>query len=95
MDNPISRFEKYCVAKGWWSETQTEELKKDYRKQIVKALEVAEKKKRPSISSIFQDTYKDIPDNLKVRDGSISSKGMKVGTDTSFAGTKSRIGKTA
>jgi 2-oxoisovalerate dehydrogenase E1 component alpha subunit len=66
MDNPISRFEKYCITRQWWSEKESEDLKKEYRRQIVKALEVAEKKKRPSISTIFEDTYKDIPENLKV-----------------------------
>lgn len=66
LDNPISKFEKYCNLRKWWSEEESEELKKEYRRQIVKALEVAEKKKRPRLSSIFEDTYKDMPENLKV-----------------------------
>jgi 2-oxoisovalerate dehydrogenase E1 component alpha subunit len=69
MDNPISRFEKFCIDRKWWSEEETEELKKEYRKQIVKALEIAEKKKRPKLSSLFEDTYKEIPGNLKVSSG--------------------------
>ncbi|UZJ54335.1 hypothetical protein CBS101457_003655 [Exobasidium rhododendri] len=65
LDNPISRFEKFCIDRTWWSERESEDLKKGYRTQIVKALEVAEKKKRPKLSSIFEDTYKEIPENLK------------------------------
>ena len=66
LDNPISRFEKFCSDRKWWSSEQSEELKLEYRKQIVKALEVAEKKKRPRLSSLFEDTYADMPENLKV-----------------------------
>lgn len=65
-DNPISRFEKYCSDRKWWTREQSEEIKKEYRRQIVKALEMAEKKKRPKLSSLFEDTYKEIPENLKV-----------------------------
>lgn len=65
-DNPISRFEKYCSDRQWWTREQSEEIKKEYRREIVKALEMAEKKKRPKLSSLFEDTYKEIPENLKV-----------------------------
>lgn len=67
LDNPISRFEKFIIKRNWWSEEESEELKKEYRRQIVKALEIAEKKKRPRLSSIFEDTYNQLPENLKVK----------------------------
>lgn len=65
LDNPLARFGAYCQERGWWSEEEGEVLRKQYRKDIVKQLEVAEHKPRPSISSLFQDTYKEVPANLQ------------------------------
>lgn len=66
LDNPLARFSAYCAQRGWWSEEQSEALRKEYRADIVRQLEATEKKRHPSISSLFQDTYKEIPAHLQV-----------------------------
>lgn len=64
-DNPIARFASFCADRQWWTDEQSEALRREYRKQIVKQLEQAEKKLRPSISSIFDDVYKEVPEHLQ------------------------------
>lgn len=68
LDNPISRFSQFCVARGWWTDEQSETLRKEYRSKIVRQLEATEKKRNPRISSLFEDTYKEIPPHLQVSD---------------------------
>jgi 2-oxoisovalerate dehydrogenase E1 component alpha subunit len=65
-DNPLHRMAEYLKARGWWNDKQEEEIKKSYRRDIVAAMSKAEKLKRPSLSSMFDDTYVDMPENLKV-----------------------------
>lgn len=64
-DNPLHRFRHFIQQRGWWDDAQDEAVRLDYRKRIIRALEVAEKKKRPSLSSIFDDTYDTVPQNLQ------------------------------
>ncbi|PWO00301.1 putative 2-oxoisovalerate dehydrogenase alpha subunit mitochondrial precursor [Tilletiopsis washingtonensis] len=64
-DNPLHRMAEYLKARGWWNDKQEEEIKKSYRRDIVAAMSKAEKLKRPSLSSMFDDTYVDMPENLK------------------------------
>lgn len=65
LDNPLARFSAFLQERGWWTEEEGEALRKQYRKDIVKQLDIAEHKLRPSISSIFEDTYKEVPPHLQ------------------------------
>jgi len=59
-DHPISRFRQYMFARGWWSQAEDEQLQKELKKDVLTALVTAEKKKKPSIASMFEDVY-DVP----------------------------------
>lgn len=59
-DHPISRFRQYLFNKGWWTQEQDEDLQKQFKKEVLTALVTAEKKKKPSIASMFEDIY-DVP----------------------------------
>merc|ERR1739838_492541 len=56
-DHPISRFRQYILNKGWWSLDEDSALKKKSKKEVLTALSSAEKKKKPSIESMFDDVY--------------------------------------
>lgn len=59
-DHPISRWRQYLFSKGWWTQEKDEALQKQLKKEVLTALVTAEKKKKPSIASMFDDIY-DVP----------------------------------
>jgi len=63
-ENAIERFHRYIVAKGIWSEEQETELRTSVRKDILKHFVAAEKEVMPSIVSLFDDVYAEIPPHL-------------------------------
>ena len=59
-DHPIARWRQYLFSKKWWTQEQDEKLQKQLKGEVLTALVTAEKKKKPSIASMFDDIY-DIP----------------------------------
>lgn len=67
MDNPLHRMRNFLTERGWWNDKLEEETKAKHRKTVIEAMGRAEKKKRPSLSSLFEGTYRgELPGNLKV-----------------------------
>ncbi|KAN0064226.1 hypothetical protein ACQY0O_003393 [Thecaphora frezii] len=66
MDNPLHRMRTFLTDRGWWSDEREEEIKKVSRKRVIDAMNRAEKRKRPNVSSLFEDVYYgEVPDNLR------------------------------
>ncbi|PWN48496.1 putative 2-oxoisovalerate dehydrogenase alpha subunit mitochondrial precursor [Violaceomyces palustris] len=65
IDNPLHRMRNFLTDRGWWSDEREEEIKKHYRSEVIAAMGRAEKRKRPSLSSMFEDTYAEIPEHLQ------------------------------
>lgn len=69
LGDPIKRFEKYLLNKKWIEEGTVEELTKKYKVEVREALKNALKESKPSVASMFDDVYKELPDSLlKQRD---------------------------
>uniref|UniRef100_A0A2P2J3P4 3-methyl-2-oxobutanoate dehydrogenase (2-methylpropanoyl-transferring) n=2 Tax=Rhizophora mucronata TaxID=61149 RepID=A0A2P2J3P4_RHIMU len=62
--NPVNRFRKWIEGNGWWSDTQESLLRGSVRTQILKAIQVAEKTKKPALKDLFSDVYDVPPSNL-------------------------------
>jgi len=45
------------MTQGWWSMEEDAALQKSLKKDVLSALVTAEKKKKPSIESMFDDVY--------------------------------------
>jgi 2-oxoisovalerate dehydrogenase E1 component alpha subunit len=56
-DHPISRFRQYLLGQKWWTLEEDAAFKKESKKEVLQALSTAEKKKKPSIESMFEDIY--------------------------------------
>jgi 2-oxoisovalerate dehydrogenase E1 component alpha subunit len=54
---PVKRFRNYMETKGWWSEAEENSLREEERKQVLTALETAEKRPKPPVSELFTDVY--------------------------------------
>lgn len=63
-DNPISRFRKYLVNRGLWSDEKETEWKEKAKKQVLQAFQNAEKKVKPRPEELFEDVYDQMPWHL-------------------------------
>ncbi|KMT09170.1 hypothetical protein BVRB_6g132750 [Beta vulgaris subsp. vulgaris] len=63
--DPISRFRKWIDDNGWWSEPRDSELRSSVRKQLMNAIQVAEKLEKPPVADLFSDVYDIVPPNLQ------------------------------
>ncbi|KAM7256285.1 hypothetical protein ACFE04_012026 [Oxalis oulophora] len=58
--SPINRFRKWVESNGWWSDQEEAEHRNSIRKQVLKAIQVAEGKEKPALTELFTDVY-DVP----------------------------------
>ncbi|KAJ8771746.1 hypothetical protein K2173_026923 [Erythroxylum novogranatense] len=66
--NPVNRFRKWIEANGWWSVKEESELRSSMRKQILGAIQEAEKTEMPPLKELFADVYHVPPGNLIEQD---------------------------
>ncbi|XP_071915639.1 2-oxoisovalerate dehydrogenase subunit alpha 2, mitochondrial-like isoform X2 [Coffea arabica] len=61
---PVSRFRKWLEKEGWWNSDAETELRASLRKQVLRAIQVAEQVEKPPVADIFTDVYDAPPSNL-------------------------------
>jgi 2-oxoisovalerate dehydrogenase E1 component alpha subunit len=52
-------------SRGWWNETNEEELAFRLKRDVIKALKRAETVKKPSLEDMFTDVYAEEPWNIQ------------------------------
>ena len=62
--DPISRMKNWLINQTWWDESRDEDLHKNYRKEILEELKLAEKRPKPPLSDLITDVYQDTPAHL-------------------------------
>ena len=50
-------FREYIISQGWWSKEEDSVLRTKSSEDVIKALNLAESKKKASIESMFDDVY--------------------------------------
>ncbi|OJA17210.1 hypothetical protein AZE42_00229 [Rhizopogon vesiculosus] len=65
IDNPITRFRLFMESRGWWNETEEEELKSRLKQDVLKAFKRAETLKKADLKELFTDVYAEEPWNIK------------------------------
>ncbi|CAI0625356.1 unnamed protein product, partial [Linum tenue] len=63
--NPVSRFRKWVEGNGWWNDDEESELRSATRKQLLQAIQAAERTEKPSLEEMFSDVYDETPSNLR------------------------------
>ncbi|XP_019175295.1 PREDICTED: 2-oxoisovalerate dehydrogenase subunit alpha 1, mitochondrial isoform X2 [Ipomoea nil] len=63
--SPVARFRKWIQRHGWWSDDHEHQLRGNIRKQVLQAIQEAEKMEKPSLAELFTDVYDKVPSNLK------------------------------
>lgn len=64
-DSPIARWRKWLELRGWWSEEEEQEARKELRRQVLSEFTAAEKVKKPEIGSLFHNVYDKLTPELK------------------------------
>jgi 2-oxoisovalerate dehydrogenase E1 component alpha subunit len=64
-DNPITRLRKWLENKGIWNQELEKETRAEIRRAILQEVAVAEKEKKPPLSSIFDDVYSELTDEAQ------------------------------
>jgi 2-oxoisovalerate dehydrogenase E1 component alpha subunit len=64
-DNPITRLRKWMENKGIWDEKLEKQTRTEIRRAILQEVAVAEKEKKPPLSSIFDDVYSDLTEEAQ------------------------------
>ncbi|XP_060182660.1 2-oxoisovalerate dehydrogenase subunit alpha 1, mitochondrial-like [Lycium barbarum] len=63
--SPITRFKKWIQGNGWWADQNETELRGNIRKQVLEAIQGAEKVEKPPLKDLFGDVYDKMPSNLQ------------------------------
>ncbi|CAL1362733.1 unnamed protein product [Linum trigynum] len=63
--NPVNRFRKWVEGNGWWNEGEESELRSATRKQLLQAIQAAERTEKPVLEEMFNDVYDETPSNLR------------------------------
>lgn len=62
--DPVARFRKWIERNGWWCSEAEIELRDSVRKQLLHAIQVAEKVEKSPLAELFMDVYDVPPSNL-------------------------------
>ncbi|KAL0019116.1 hypothetical protein WJX77_012317 [Trebouxia sp. C0004] len=63
--DPVMRFQNLLLANDWWDPQQEKDLRLSLRKEVLKALEAAQKEPKAPLSDMFTDVYKEMPWHLR------------------------------
>ena len=63
--DPVSRFQVWLEAKGWWSEKEEAEARGEARKEVMKVLDAAEREKKRPLRDMVTDVYDEVPPHLE------------------------------
>ncbi|KAI9113304.1 hypothetical protein K1719_015829 [Acacia pycnantha] len=66
--NPVNRFKKWVESNGWWGDEDELKLRQSVKKELLQAIQVAEKARKPAMGELFKDVYDQVPSNLEVQE---------------------------
>ncbi|KAL3641180.1 hypothetical protein CASFOL_016148 [Castilleja foliolosa] len=69
--NPANKFRKWVQKKGWWAEEDETKLRSSIRKEVLSAIQVADKTEKPYLEDLFTDVYDRVPLNLREQEKSL------------------------
>ncbi|GMH00895.1 hypothetical protein Nepgr_002734 [Nepenthes gracilis] len=58
--DPLTIFRNWVARNGWWSDEHESEMRINIKKEIIQAIQAAERMEKPPLSELFSDVY-DVP----------------------------------
>lgn len=71
LRNPMNRLRKWVEMNGWWSNEDELELRNSIKKQLLQAIQVAERTEKPPLAELFNDVYDHPTDNLQEQESTL------------------------
>ena len=65
IGDPIKRFENFLLDKNWIDKDHVKNMESKYKIEVRDALKGALKLNKPSVDSMFDDVYDELPQNIK------------------------------
>ena len=65
--DPVTRFQRWVVAQGWWDEARDAAARQAARREVIAALEAAQRAPKPPLSDMFNDVYDSLPWHLEAQ----------------------------
>lgn len=65
VHDPVTRLRKWVERNGWWKDDEESQLRNSVRKQVLAAIQAAEKLEKPALAELFTDVYEVAPSNLR------------------------------
>ncbi|PSC75990.1 2-oxoisovalerate dehydrogenase subunit alpha 2, mitochondrial-like [Micractinium conductrix] len=65
--DPVARFQRWLVDQGWWDDAADAAARQAARREVIQALEAAQKAPKPPLSSMFEDVYAEMPWHLEAQ----------------------------
>ncbi|KAH7671045.1 2-oxoisovalerate dehydrogenase E1 component alpha subunit protein [Dioscorea alata] len=69
--DPVSRYRKWIERNGWWNDEVEDNLRSNVKKELLKAIQIAERLEKPAINELFTDVYDEAPSNLHEQEKSL------------------------
>uniref|UniRef100_A0ACD5XNW3 Uncharacterized protein n=1 Tax=Avena sativa TaxID=4498 RepID=A0ACD5XNW3_AVESA len=69
--DPISRYRKWVQGNGWWCDAEETELRNNVRRELLQAIQVAERIPKHGLAELFNDVYDRVPSNLREQQRSL------------------------
>jgi len=79
IGDPIKRFYEYLLKKGWTTKSEYDDMVEEAKSDVRTSLKSAMQAKKPSINSLFDDVYEDLPPHLLVQKQNLKSHLEKYG----------------
>jgi 2-oxoisovalerate dehydrogenase E1 component alpha subunit len=65
--DPVSRFQRWLVGRGWWDGAKDARLRQEARKEAISSLENAAKAPKRGLHEMFTDVYDVLPPHLEAQ----------------------------
>lgn len=69
--DPVARFQRWLTDQGWWDDEADTTARQAARREVIQALEAAQRAPKPPLSSMFEDVYAELPWHLKAQQAEV------------------------
>ena len=63
--DPVARFQLWLEGEGWWTSEEEAKLRGEARREVMKVIDVAERKRKHGLRTLVTDVYDDVPEGLE------------------------------
>ena len=70
--DPLLRLNSFLQKHNWLEENEASRMENEERRNVVAAMELAERRPKPKLNTMFEDVYHQMPTHLKIQEKSLN-----------------------